>query len=221
MLISEAYETNGFYDEMFGPERSPRAGCGRVAGDLVAMPPAQLVELRARADRMFLRMGVTFNVYGDDAGAERIFPFDPIPRVIDAETWSHLEAGLVQRVRRRGLGALPDARRSQCHSLGASPGWRRPGRPSPDRPTAHRLAPCQPGAQDVFQGSKDPAIPGVACGGGQGVPARTGCTRRGQTAAQGHTSGESGGAVDAGGPSERSTSRELRRALRAPPDPWK
>ncbi|HSV05691.1 MAG TPA: circularly permuted type 2 ATP-grasp protein [Candidatus Binatus sp.] len=99
MLISEAYDTNGFYDEMFGPGTAPRPGCGRVAADLVAQPPAHLAELRARADRMFLRMGVTFNVYGDEAGAERIFPFDPIPRVIDGETWAHIEAGLVQRIR--------------------------------------------------------------------------------------------------------------------------
>jgi uncharacterized circularly permuted ATP-grasp superfamily protein len=96
---SEAYETNGFYDEMFGPGAVPRPGCARVATDLIGMPPAQVAELRARADRMFLRMGVTFNVYGDEAGAERIFPFDPIPRVIDADSWAHLEAGLIQRVR--------------------------------------------------------------------------------------------------------------------------
>jgi len=99
MLNSEAYDANGFYDEMFGPGPAPRPGCGRVAADLVAQPPAHLAELRARADRMFLRMGVTFNVYGDEAGAERIFPFDPIPRVIDGETWAHIEAGLVQRIR--------------------------------------------------------------------------------------------------------------------------
>ena len=44
-------------------------------------------------------MGVTFNVYGEQRGVERIFPFDPIPRVIDAQTWAELEAGLIQRVR--------------------------------------------------------------------------------------------------------------------------
>jgi uncharacterized circularly permuted ATP-grasp superfamily protein len=48
---------------------------------------------------MFRRMGVTFNVYGEQRGVERIFPFDPIPRVIDAETWTALEAGLIQRLR--------------------------------------------------------------------------------------------------------------------------
>jgi len=99
MLDSAAYETNGYYDEMFAPGLVPRPGCTRVIADLVNLPGARLTELRTRADRMFLRMGVTFNVYGGEAGAERVFPFDPIPRVIDAETWVHIEAGLVQRIR--------------------------------------------------------------------------------------------------------------------------
>jgi len=88
-----------FFDEMFGPDFVPRPGCERIVGDLLALEPARVAELRARADRMFLRMGVTFNVYGDESGAERIFPFDPVPRVIDATTWEMLEAGLAQRVR--------------------------------------------------------------------------------------------------------------------------
>jgi uncharacterized circularly permuted ATP-grasp superfamily protein len=63
------------------------------------MPASKLGDLCNRADSMFRRMGVTFNVYGDLHGVEKIFPFDPIPRVIDADTWAGLEAGLIQRVR--------------------------------------------------------------------------------------------------------------------------
>lgn len=63
------------------------------------MAPSELTILRAEAERMLLNMGVTFNVYGDQAGAERIFPFDLIPRIIDAATWRMLEAGLIQRVK--------------------------------------------------------------------------------------------------------------------------
>jgi uncharacterized circularly permuted ATP-grasp superfamily protein len=48
---------------------------------------------------MFQTMGVTFNVYGDHEGGERIFPFDPIPRIISAQVWAGLEAGLIQRAR--------------------------------------------------------------------------------------------------------------------------
>jgi uncharacterized circularly permuted ATP-grasp superfamily protein len=95
-----AYEARAeAYDEMVDPERRSRPGYEHVVAELLAMSPQRLAELRARADRMFLSEGVTFNVYGDSAGAERIFPFDPIPRVIDARTWEQLEAGLIQRVR--------------------------------------------------------------------------------------------------------------------------
>jgi uncharacterized circularly permuted ATP-grasp superfamily protein len=87
------------YDEMFDREGRPRAGSSRVLAEFLATHADKFDELRARADQMFLNEGVTFNVYGDSAGAERIFPFDPIPRVIDAETWAELEAGLLQRVR--------------------------------------------------------------------------------------------------------------------------
>jgi len=48
---------------------------------------------------MFRTMGVTFNVYGADEGSERIFPFDPIPRIIAVPVWAELEAGLIQRAR--------------------------------------------------------------------------------------------------------------------------
>ena len=43
-------------------------------------------------------MGITFNVYGDTAGTERIFPFDLIPRIIPAAEWDHIERGLKQRI---------------------------------------------------------------------------------------------------------------------------
>ena len=87
------------YDEMFDREGCPRAGSSRVLAEFLAAHADKFDAIRARADQMFLNEGVTFNVYGDSAGAERIFPFDPIPRVIDAETWAELEAGLLQRVR--------------------------------------------------------------------------------------------------------------------------
>ena len=47
-----------------------------------------------------MRQGVTFNVYGDKAGAEKIFPFDLLPRIIPAKEWEFLERGLVQRITR-------------------------------------------------------------------------------------------------------------------------
>src|SRR5271155_603651 len=87
------------FDEMMDLSSRPRSGCEAVVDAMFSMPPAQFTEICASADRMFRRMGVTFNVYGAADGTERIFPFDPIPRVIDAATWATLEAGLIQRVR--------------------------------------------------------------------------------------------------------------------------
>ena len=53
---------------------------------------------RQAMDMAFLRQGVTFNVYGDAQGAEQIFPFDMIPRIIPAKEWEHIERGLAQRI---------------------------------------------------------------------------------------------------------------------------
>ncbi|KAF3998586.1 circularly permuted type 2 ATP-grasp protein [Glaciimonas immobilis] len=54
---------------------------------------------RVEADVIFRRVGITFAVYGNDAGTERLIPFDIIPRIIHAAEWSVLEAGLIQRVK--------------------------------------------------------------------------------------------------------------------------
>src|SRR5437879_8664639 len=55
---------------------------------------------RAEADLVFRRVGITFAVYGESAGTERLIPFDVIPRIIPADEWRRLEAGLRQRVKR-------------------------------------------------------------------------------------------------------------------------
>jgi uncharacterized circularly permuted ATP-grasp superfamily protein len=57
-----------------------------------------LAARRAQAEYMFRRIGITFGVYGDKDAAERLIPFDIIPRLISRAEWSRLEAGLVQRV---------------------------------------------------------------------------------------------------------------------------
>jgi len=84
-------------NEMFEADGRARPECARVIAYLLAMESTRLAELGERAQRMFQTMGVTFNVYGDTEGGERIFPFDPIPRMISAEVWTGLEAGLIQR----------------------------------------------------------------------------------------------------------------------------
>ena len=50
------------------------------------------------ADVAFRNQGITFTVYGDATGVERIFPFDLMPRIIPAPEWDTIERGLVQRI---------------------------------------------------------------------------------------------------------------------------
>ena len=59
----------------------------------------QLAAKRAEAEVLFRRVGITFNVYGEADGAERLIPFDVIPRLISANEWDYLSKGAVQRVR--------------------------------------------------------------------------------------------------------------------------
>ncbi len=66
---------------------------------LARQTPEQIARKRAEADLTFRRVGITFAVYGDDAGTERLIPFDTIPRIIPAHEWAQLQTGLVQRVK--------------------------------------------------------------------------------------------------------------------------
>ena len=93
--LSQAYiPPVGFYDEMFTPTAGVRPHCLAPARLLLRMTPDQLAVLGTEAERMLLHEGVTFNVYSDQAGVERVFPFDVMPRIIDYDTWTRLEAGL-------------------------------------------------------------------------------------------------------------------------------
>jgi uncharacterized circularly permuted ATP-grasp superfamily protein len=93
-----SYDTEGFYDEMFGDDGGPRPGAGLLLETVEALSDGHLLRYKHAAERLLLQMGITFNVYGDSAGAERIFPFDLIPRIVPAAEWDHIERGLKQRV---------------------------------------------------------------------------------------------------------------------------
>jgi uncharacterized circularly permuted ATP-grasp superfamily protein len=92
------YETQGYFDEMLKPEGGPRPHYARFAHRLNGMSRAEFEAKRRAVDLAFMRQGITFNVYGDSQGAERIFPFDLVPRIIPAPEWAYLETGLVQRI---------------------------------------------------------------------------------------------------------------------------
>jgi uncharacterized circularly permuted ATP-grasp superfamily protein len=89
----------GPYDEMLEAGGVPRAHCAAYCSWLDAQPAERLAQKRAEADALFHRVGITFAVYGENTGTERLIPFDIVPRIIPADEWARLEAGLKQRVR--------------------------------------------------------------------------------------------------------------------------
>ena len=86
------------YDEMYQAGGGARAHYAALAQWLESMPPEVVEEKRREADLLFHRVGITFAVYGDEQGAERLIPFDTIPRIIPDAEWSVLDRGLKQRV---------------------------------------------------------------------------------------------------------------------------
>src|SRR5271166_3758878 len=96
--LFEGYDTGAFFDEMFLPSGEPRPHYAKLFQMLATMPPAQFEDRRNLADIAFLLQGITFTVYSDGTGTERLFPFDLIPRILPHSQWSHIERGLSQRV---------------------------------------------------------------------------------------------------------------------------
>ncbi len=93
------YQVNGLFDEMFGNNDGGTLGhYEKLHSAFSGLAKEDFNTKRQAVDLAFLRQGVTFNVYGDSRGAERIFPFDLVPRIIPAREWEHLERGLVQRI---------------------------------------------------------------------------------------------------------------------------
>jgi len=74
---------------------------------------AREIERRERLQKLsLLNQGITFTVYGEKDGIERIFPFDFVPRIIPAAEWRRIEAGLIQRITTLGLFLLDICRRA-------------------------------------------------------------------------------------------------------------
>ena len=87
------------YDEMYDAQGQVRPQYKAYADWLASQPSDAMVARQIEADLSFRRVGITFSVAGDAAGTERLIPFDLVPRIIPADDWRRLEAGLKQRVR--------------------------------------------------------------------------------------------------------------------------
>ena len=91
--------TTAPYDEMRSDDGATRRHYQPFADWLAATPPELIAQKKEEADRAFHRVGITFAVYGEEQGTERLIPFDLVPRIIPAHEWEALERGLTQRVR--------------------------------------------------------------------------------------------------------------------------
>ncbi|MDP0491416.1 MAG: circularly permuted type 2 ATP-grasp protein [Verrucomicrobiota bacterium JB023] len=97
-MLFNQYEPGVAYDEAFTKDGGSRSCYERILSQLGNLSSEELTSIQNTLSLAFLRQGVTFTVYGDGEGTERIFPFDPVPRVIPSHEWEHLEKGLTQRI---------------------------------------------------------------------------------------------------------------------------
>src|ERR1700677_2415757 len=86
------------WDELFDGTGRPHGHCRPLVDSLGQLLTAEFQARRGSADLVFINQGITFSVYSDRRGVEKIFPFDLIPRPVAAAEWTRLEAGLRQRI---------------------------------------------------------------------------------------------------------------------------
>jgi uncharacterized circularly permuted ATP-grasp superfamily protein len=102
--LFDIYELGRFYDEMFASPGQPRLHYQRLYNRFARLDGmSSLLERQHIATQTFINRGVTFTVYSDTEGTEKIFPFDLIPRIVPAHEWATLEAGLTQRMQALNL----------------------------------------------------------------------------------------------------------------------
>ncbi len=93
------YDPGSLFCEMLRPGQDSHPALSLLLDRLRQMPIEALRRRAADAERDLLERGITFTVYSDATAIDRILPFDLIPRVITADEWRTLEAGVIQRVR--------------------------------------------------------------------------------------------------------------------------
>jgi len=96
--VLKNYLLDHAYDEMFSGPGVLHPHYQPLLDHFSSLPTDELRRRKQAADLSFLNQGITFTVYGRDEGTERIFPYDPVPRIITAAEWATVERGLAQRI---------------------------------------------------------------------------------------------------------------------------
>lgn len=94
----KGYDPQGFYDELMKPDGTSREEVVPLIDHVNSLSPKDLRRRQKIAEDALYYQGVTFSVYGDKKGTEKIMPFDILPRVITSAEWSVLERGMKQRI---------------------------------------------------------------------------------------------------------------------------
>ncbi|HUW00339.1 MAG TPA: circularly permuted type 2 ATP-grasp protein [Gallionella sp.] len=97
-LNFKSYDTGNFYDELIDSAGQPRPGARILVERIESLPDGDILARQKAAEVAMYNMGITFTVYGSDEGTEKIFPFDIVPRIVEAHDWKYIERGLKQRI---------------------------------------------------------------------------------------------------------------------------
>lgn len=92
------YIAEGFFDEMFTEDGQTRSGYTYFKDRVEQLTKEEFMRRQISAERALMAMGITFNVYSENEGTERIMPVDIIPRIVSAQEWEKMEKGLIQRI---------------------------------------------------------------------------------------------------------------------------
>jgi uncharacterized circularly permuted ATP-grasp superfamily protein len=117
----DAYQLDQAYDEMFTPGREARVPYRALYERLHELTPEALHLRQQAADVMFLNQGITFTVYGNEAGIERVWPYDLLPRIVTNDEWGVVERGLTQRITALNMFLKDIYHRGQILSDGVVP----------------------------------------------------------------------------------------------------
>lgn len=113
----DAYLSPGCWDEMIVDGR-PRRSCAGVAGYLASLSLGELVERQRSAELAIEARGITFTVYSEAGNIDRAWPFDVIPRVIEAAEWDAISVGLTQRLEARTCSSTTCTARRKSFATG-------------------------------------------------------------------------------------------------------